>query len=52
VKVTKIRTRIRISNLKEAEGEDKIIKPAYNATIVKSMGAMDLNAERRKKINT
>ena len=52
VKVTDIKTRIKISSLKEAEGEDQIIKQAYNSTTAKSLGNMDLNAERRKNIDT
>ena len=35
---------IKISSLKEAEGEDQMTKQAYNAIIAKSMVTMNLNA--------
>ena len=39
---------IRISSLKEAEGEDLMTKLAYNAITAKSMGTMNLNAGRSR----
>jgi hypothetical protein len=45
-------TRIRISSLKEAEGEDKMTNQAYNAITTKSMGTMNLNVGRSKKIRS
>jgi hypothetical protein len=49
-KVTDNNTRIRISSLKEAEGEDQMTNQAYNAITAKNMGTMNLNAERNRKI--
>jgi hypothetical protein len=43
VKVTHIKPRIIISNLKESKGEDQMKKQAYNAITTKSMGTMKLN---------
>jgi hypothetical protein len=51
-KVTDNINRIKISILKEAEGEDQITNKTYNCITTKSMGTMDLNVERRKKINS
>ena len=52
VKVRYNKTRIGISSLKEAEGEDQMTKKTCNATTAKSVGTMDLNARRNKRINT
>ena len=52
MKVTYNKTRIGISILKEAEGEDQMIKQAYNAITTKSMGTMNLNAGRSKQISS
>jgi hypothetical protein len=49
-KVTNNRVRIRVSNLKEAEGEDQMKNHAYNAITAKTMGNMNLNAGRSKQI--
>jgi hypothetical protein len=43
---------IRISSLKEAEGEDQMTNQAFNATTAKSMVTMNLNAGRSKQINS
>jgi hypothetical protein len=55
IKISKVKDNnnkinIRISSLKEAEGEDQMTKQAYNAITTKSMGTMNLNAGRRKQI--
>ena len=58
--ITKIRiskvidnnTRIRISSLKEAEGDDQMKNQAYNVITAKSMGTMNLNVGRSKQINS
>jgi hypothetical protein len=42
--------RIRVSNLKEAEGEDHMRNQTYNTITAKSMGTMNLNARRSKQI--
>jgi hypothetical protein len=47
-KVTDNIVRIRVSKLKEAEGEDQMTNQAYNAITAKSMGTMNLNAGRSK----
>jgi hypothetical protein len=52
VEVTDNNTRIRISSLKEAEGEDQMTNQAYNAITAKIMGTMNLNAGRSKQINS
>ena len=52
VKVRNIKTRIKISSLKEVEGGDQMTKKEYNVIIAKSMGTMNLNAERSKPIDT
>jgi hypothetical protein len=44
VEVTDNITKIRLSSLKEAEGEDQMTNQAYNAITAKSMGTMNLNA--------
>ena len=49
-KVTDNNTRIIISSLKEAEGEDQMTNQAYNAITAKNMGTMNLNAGRSKHI--
>jgi hypothetical protein len=51
-KVTEINNtiNIRISSLKEAEGEGRMTNPAFNVFIAKSMGTMNLNAGRSKQI--
>jgi hypothetical protein len=49
-KVTNNRTRIRTSIFKEAEGEDQMTNQSYNAITVRSLGTMNLNAGRSKKI--
>jgi hypothetical protein len=41
---------IRISSLKEAEGDDQMRKQSYNAITAKSMGTMNLNAGKSKQI--
>jgi hypothetical protein len=43
---------IRISILKEVEGEDQMRNQAYSAITTKSMGTMNLNAGRSKQINS
>ena len=43
---------IRISSLKEAEGEDHMRNQAFDAITTKSMGTMNLNAGRSKQINS
>jgi hypothetical protein len=48
VEVTDNNTRIRLSSLKEVEGEDQMTNQAYNAITAKSMGTMNLNAGRSK----
>jgi hypothetical protein len=50
IKISKVIDKIRISSLKEAEGEDQMTNLAYNAITAKSMGTMNLNAGRSKKI--
>jgi hypothetical protein len=50
VKDKNIKITIRISSLKEAEGEDQMRNQAYNAITTKSMGTMNLNAGRSKQI--
>jgi hypothetical protein len=57
IKISKVKNNnnkinIRISSLKEVEGEDQMTKQAYNAIIAKSMGTMNLNAGRSKQINS
>jgi hypothetical protein len=47
-KVTDNIVRIRVSKLKEAEGEDQMTNQAYNDITAKSMGTMNLNAGRSK----
>ena len=42
--------RIRVSSLKEVEGEDQMRNQTYNVITVKSMGTMNMNAGRSKKI--
>ena len=53
-KVTEINNKIniRIFSLKEAEGEGQMTNQAFNAIIAKSMGTMNLNAGRRRKISS
>jgi hypothetical protein len=51
-KVTDNIVRIRVSNLKEAEGEDQMTNQAYNAITAKSMGTMNLNAGRSKQTSS
>jgi hypothetical protein len=51
-KVTDNRTRIGISILKEAEGEDQMTNQAYNVINAKSMGTINMNSGRSKKINS
>jgi hypothetical protein len=53
IKISKVKDisnkiNIRISSLKEAEGEDQMRNQVYNAITAKSMGTMDLNAGRSK----
>ena len=43
---------IRISSLKEAKGEVRMTNPTFNFFIAKSMGTMNLNAGRRRKISS
>jgi hypothetical protein len=43
VKVIDKRTRIKISSLEEAEGEDQMTNQTYNAIIEKSMGTIVKN---------
>jgi hypothetical protein len=43
---------IRISSLTEAEGEDQMTKQACNNITTKSMGTMNLNVGRSKKISS
>jgi len=52
VKVTHLEIDIRISSLKEAEGEVRMTNPSFNFFIAKSMGTMNLNAGRRRKISS
>jgi hypothetical protein len=55
IKISKVidnNTKIRISSLKEAEGEDQMTNQAYNAITAKSMGTMNLNAGRSKQISS
>jgi hypothetical protein len=49
-KVTDNKTRIKISILKEAEGEDQMKNQTYNVINAKCMGTMDLNDRRRNHI--
>jgi hypothetical protein len=51
-KVTDNSTRIKIFIPKEVEGEDQMTNQAYNAITAKSMGTMNLNAGRSKKISS
>jgi transcriptional regulator of met regulon len=51
-KVMNNRVKIRVSNLKEAEGEDQMTNQAYNAITAKSMGTMNLNARRSTQISS
>jgi hypothetical protein len=43
-------TRIKISSLKEAEGEDQMTNQAYNVITAKILDTMNLNAGRSKQI--
>jgi hypothetical protein len=57
IKISKVKdisnkNNIRISSLKEAEGEDQMTKQAYNAITAKIMGTMNLNAGRSKQIHS
>jgi hypothetical protein len=57
IKISKVKDinnkiNIRISSLKEAEGEDQMRNQVYNAITTRSMGTMNLNAERSKQINS
>ena len=52
VEVTDNKINIRISSLKEAEGEDEMRNQAYNAITAKSMGTMNLNVGRSKQISS
>jgi hypothetical protein len=57
IKISKVKDnnnkiRIRVFSLKEAEGEDQMIKQAYNDITAKSMGTMNLNAGRSKQISS
>ena len=56
IKISKVKDNnkinIRISSLKEAEGEDQMTNQAFNATTAKSMGTMNLNVGRSKKISS
>jgi hypothetical protein len=57
IKISKVKDinnkiNIRISSLKEAEGEDQMRNQVYNAITARSMGTMNLNAERSKQINS
>jgi hypothetical protein len=47
-KVTDNIVRIRVSKLKEVEGEDQMTNQAYNDITAKSMGTMNLNEGRSK----
>jgi hypothetical protein len=49
-KVTNNSTRIRISSIKEAEGEVQMTNQTYNVITAKSMGTMNLNVGRSKQI--
>ena len=49
-KVTDNITRIKISSLKQTEGEDQITNQTYNSITAKIIGTMNLNSERSKKI--
>ena len=51
-KHTDNKIRIRISSLKEVEGDDQMKKQAYNAITTKSMGTMNMNAGRSKQISS
>ena len=53
-KVTEINNtiNIRISSLKEAEGEGRMTNPAFNVFIAKSMATMNLNAGRSRQISS
>jgi hypothetical protein len=51
-KVTENNTQIKISSLKEAEGEDQMRNHAYNAITTKNMGTVNLNAGRSNQINS
>ena len=53
-KVTEINRKIniRISSLKEAEGEGRLTNPTFNVFIAKSMGTMNLNAGRSRQISS
>ena len=51
-KVMNNRVKIRVSNLKEAEGEDQMTNQAYNVITAKRMGTMNLNAGRSKQISS
>ena len=44
--------KIRVFILKEAEGDDQMTKQSDNAITTKSMGTMNMNAGRSKKINS
>jgi hypothetical protein len=56
IKISKVKDNnkiiIRISSLKEAEGEDQMTKQAYNVITAKSMDTMNLNVGRSKHINS
>jgi hypothetical protein len=43
---------IRISSLKEAEGEGRMTNPTFNVFIAKSMGITNLNAGRSRQISS
>ena len=43
---------IRISSLKEAEGEGRMTNPTFNVFIAKSMGITNLNARRSRQISS
>jgi hypothetical protein len=53
-KVTEINNKIiiRISCLKEAEGEGRMTNPTFNVFIAKSMGITNLNAGRSRQISS
>jgi hypothetical protein len=51
-KVTENNTQIKISSLKEAEGEDQMRNQPYNAITTKNMGTVNLNAGRSNQINS
>jgi hypothetical protein len=57
IKISKVKDNnnkinIRISSLKEAEGEDQMRNQTYNSITTRSMGTMNLNVGRSKQISS